>query len=163
MKVCFLGHSPKDYGGWHETPLQTAIKAAIAAQINACREADSKLIILTSLALGPEMWAGQLAYDLKIPYHLYIPFKDPHSKWPERTAKKYSFLKKFAKNRVTISDGEYDAKFLLQKEQKLIEDADEIYSFWLKPMSATKFADRQKKQIQNILPALAGDDELIGL
>ena len=25
MKVCFLGHSPKDYGGWVETPIQKAI------------------------------------------------------------------------------------------------------------------------------------------
>ena len=81
MNICFLGHRPSDLGGWNENELQKNIKRNIKNILVESFASNKDLVVLTGLFLGPEMWAGEIAYELKIPYKVYIPFKDPHSKW----------------------------------------------------------------------------------
>ena len=148
MKIVFLGHRPQDMGGFEGNSLQSGIKTAIDQTI---RSID-KPILLTSITLGVEMWAAEIAEAAKVPYHVYIPFNNYHARWPFKVRKLYSELLKNAAKRITIADGDYEAKKLAAKDLKLIEDADVIYSCFKEEPAIIKKAIKNGKTVINIFP-----------
>lgn len=146
MKIAFLGHRIQDLGGFTENTLQKEIKGIIRSSLMAH---SKPVIVLTSLAVGIEMWAGQAAYDLKIPFHVYLPFKDYHSKWPYTTRKEYSELLRHASKRVVLDDGAYDVKKLIAKDVAILEEADQVFSFY---KDNTKLISKYEDKIVKALP-----------
>lgn len=148
MKVTFLGHRPQDMGGFTPNELQKAIHANIEQILLT----NKNYIVLTSLAPGIEMWAGEIAYNLKIKYHVYIPYNNYHAKWPSVVRKQYSSLLKHTSKRIVISDSEYDSKKLLEKDVMMTTDANIIYSFFKEEPPLLKRMIKDGKKVINKLP-----------
>jgi uncharacterized phage-like protein YoqJ len=156
MKIVFVGHKIQDLGGFTENAIQKEIKSTIENVL----KADKSHIVLTSMSLGIEMWAAKLAFTNKVPYHVYVPFKDYHSKWPFATRKEYSELLKHAGKRIVLDDGAFDVKKLLAKEVAMLEEADIIYSFY---KEETKLLNKFSKKVKCILPLGEKDDWFISI
>jgi len=126
VKIAFLGHRVQDLGGFDGNQLQDEIKQIISDKI----KESGVSAVLTSGSVGIEMWAADAAIDAKVPYHLYVPFANPESKWPASTKKKYKLIANKASKTVVLDNGEYDAKKLATKDLAILEEADIIYSFY---------------------------------
>jgi uncharacterized phage-like protein YoqJ len=148
MKITFLGHRQQDLGGFEENQLQKAIKAQIETTLLSL----NKPILLTSMMLGIEMWAAEIAHKHGISYHVYVPFDNFHARWPFPTRKLYSELLKHAKKKVIIDDGIFDYKKMVQKDVQLVTDAKVIYSLYKDTPSLLKKALKDGKEVINILP-----------
>lgn len=157
MKITFLGHKPQELGGFDGNTLQSAIRT----QINETLLSLKKPTLLTSITIGIEMWATEIAEANDIKYHAYIPFADYHSKWPFAVRKQYSELLKNANKRVTINDGNYDYKKLIEKDLRLVTDADRIYSFFKEEPAFLRKAIKDGKEVINLLPKGESDDWFI--
>jgi uncharacterized phage-like protein YoqJ len=154
MKIAFLGHKIQDLGGFESNKIQEQIQVAIETVI----KKNPKYVVLTSLSLGIEMWAAQIARENNAPYHVYIPFTDYHAKWPFATRKEYTELLKHASKKITLDSGGYDVKKLIAKDVAILEEADIIYSFF---KSETKLLQKYSDKVQNILPVGEQDDYFI--
>ncbi|MEK6862502.1 MAG: SLOG family protein [Nanoarchaeota archaeon] len=161
MNICFLGHRPSDLGGWNENELQKNIKRNIKNILVESFASNKDLVVLTGLFLGPEMWAGEIAYELKIPYKVYIPFKDPHSKWIKKTAQQYTFLKNHAASKETIDRGHFDPKKIYEKDMYLVNESEKVYVCFVKMVPIIKYAKKLNKQIIDIMPNENEDDFFI--
>jgi uncharacterized phage-like protein YoqJ len=148
MKIAFFGHKPQDMGGFDGNELQSAIKTSISDILLK----DKSVTVVTGLHIGIEMWAAGIAAAHKIPYEVYIPFQDPHQKWPFPVRKTYTSLLKTANKKIVMDEGGYDIKKLIAKELKIIEEADIIYSFFKEEPAILKKAMKQGKKVINMFP-----------
>lgn len=98
--------------------------------INTTVASNKTAVILTGLNLGIETWAAQAAVSNGNKYHVYVPFKDPEKRWPQSSQNIYTDLLKAAKSITVLDNGEFAATKLAKKEEKMIEDADIIYSLY---------------------------------
>src|ERR1700678_621492 len=104
--IAFTGHRPDKIGGY-KLPNPTYIH--ICQQIDkALREFKSEKVIVGG-SLGVDSWATMIAYKLKIPYLLAIPFEGQEKMWPEESQKTYRLLRKLASEEVIVSPGGYSA------------------------------------------------------
>lgn len=161
MKITFLGHRLQDLGGFEDNPLHQSIKNKIKEIIDL--HSKDKIIILTGLNIGIEMWAAEIARECEVPYHVYVPFADPHSKWPFPSRKTYSDLLKHAKKRITLDDGPFEYKKMIAKELKMIEDSDNIYSFFKESVPIMRKAQKLGKNVIASLPVGEDDDFFISI
>lgn len=129
MKILFIGPKIQDLGGFDGSPIQDGIKKAIRNKLQEL-SGTKDLHVLSSLNLGIETWAAEIADELKVNTHVYIPFDSPHSKWPQSSKKNYLYLLKKARKRIVISEEPYTAKAFHECKNRMIEDADIIYHFF---------------------------------
>ena len=151
-KITFFGAKPTDLGGWTETPLQKQIKQNIMNQLMQLVQAKEQVVVLTGLNIGIETWAAEAANHLKVPYHVYIPFDEPHQKWPKRVQMQYLYLLKQASKKHQLDTGEFDVKKLHAKEVKLIDEADIICTAYNMNPGIMKYIERSGKTIIDIMP-----------
>lgn len=167
MKVLFIGNRLQDLGGFEGNDLQTAIREKIYDIVQ--KQLTSQDVILTSLSLGIETWAVQAGSEIDSqsddefgrarPYHVYIPFKNPHSKWPYKSRETYSYLLKHAQKKIALDDGDYDVSKLIAKDIAMATDADKIYTFFKeRPKFLKKF---ENKDIIDMMPSGVDDDHCI--
>lgn len=145
MKIAILGHRLQDLGGFDDCELHTQIKGALEKIITSMKPDD---VLLTSMSIGVEMWAAELASQHKINYHVYIPFKNFHARWPFGTRKIYSELLKKSSKKITISDGDFDVKFLKEKEVMMINDCDKLCGVFKDDNYLTRLAVKNGKQVE---------------
>ena len=164
MKILFLGHRPQDLGGFEKNSLQEAISEQIYKIIKELTPHD---VVLTSLGLGIETWAAQHCnyfndpQDFKDrPYHVYIPFKDPHSKWPFASRKLYTALLNGASKKISLDDGPYDISKVIAKDVAMCQEADTIYTFF---KDYPKFLNKFSSKIVNSMPKETSDEFFISL
>ncbi len=80
--VAVLGHRPPELGGYEPNFLQAAVQRRLGDILDAQRQLDEDLVLLTGLQLGAEQLAAEAAVDRGIPFVVVQPFPDPDSKWP---------------------------------------------------------------------------------
>lgn len=160
-KITFFGAKMQDLGGFTETPIQKQIKENIKqalAKVIAEQE-GSMPCVLTGLNIGMETWAAEAAMSLKVPYHVYIPFDNPHQKWPKRVQMQYLYLLKQAAKKVQLDTGEFDIKKLHAKEIKLIDEADIICTAYNMVPGIMKYIERSGKTVIDIMPKEETNDD----
>lgn len=146
MKILFIGPKVQEIGGFDGSPLQDSIKKAIHNKLSELNKEYKDLHVLSSLNLGIETWAAEIADELKINTHIYIPFNNFHTKWPYAAKQKYTYLLKKARQRIVVTDADYSAKAFNEAKVKIIEEADIIFHFFPLGDSTLKIAERLKKE-----------------
>lgn len=127
MIIAFTGHRPDKIGGY-KLPNPTYIH--ICQQIDkALREFNPSKVIVGG-ALGIDSWAAMIAYKLKIPYLLAIPFEGQELKWPEESQKTYRLLRKLASEEVIVSPGGYAIDKMQVRNKFMCDSCDKLIAIW---------------------------------
>lgn len=152
-----MGHRIQEMGGFINPPkLQFYIKQKIRDILS---NVPKNTVVLTSLALGIELWAGEIAHEYGIPFHLYVPFEHHYAKWPLQARQIYTDLSKHKKKQILISTAKsYDIKYIIEKDLKLVQDSDTIYTFY---RDLPPILKKTEAQIINSLPSGEEDDWFI--
>lgn len=163
MNISFFGHRIQDMGGFNGNDLQTSIRTKIQDIFLEYITQKKSVTLLTGLNIGIDQWAAGTALDLKIPYIVYIPFDNMESKWPFSSKKVYTHLLKNAQKKVILDKGAYSLDKIVNRERKIIDESDMIYSFFATRPPFFRYAAEANKIITDILPVGASDDHFISI
>ncbi len=90
--VVVLGHRPPELGGYAPNPVQAAVQRRLGDVLDAQRQLDEDLALVTGLQLGAEQLAAEAALERGIPYVAVQPFPDPDARWPSESRANYRRL-----------------------------------------------------------------------
>jgi len=90
--VAAFGHRPPELGGYEPNFLHAAVQRRLGDILDAQRQLDEDLVLLTGLSLGAEQLAAEAAVDRGVPFVVVQPFPDPDSKWPSSSRAAYRQL-----------------------------------------------------------------------
>jgi ribonuclease HI/uncharacterized phage-like protein YoqJ len=100
--VAVFGHRPPELGGYEANLLQAAVQRRLGDILDAQRQLDDDLVLLTGLQLGAEQLAAEAAVDRGVPFVAVQPFPDPDAKWPSASRAAYRRLVDHAREVVVL-------------------------------------------------------------
>jgi len=100
--VAVFGHRPPELGGYEPNFLQASVQRRLGDILDAQRQLDDDLVLLTGLQLGAEQLAAEAAVDRGVPFVVVQPFPDPDSKWPSSSRAAYRQLLEAARDVVLL-------------------------------------------------------------
>ncbi len=100
--VAVFGHRPPELGGYEANLLQAAVQRRLGDILDAQRQLDDDLVLLTGLQLGAEQLAAEAAVDRGVPFVAVQPFPDPDAKWPSASRAAYRRLLDHAREVVLL-------------------------------------------------------------
>jgi uncharacterized phage-like protein YoqJ len=156
--ILFIGYRPQEMGGFQGNALQDNIKSKIDQVISSLKSTDT---IYTGLSLGIDQWVAESAIKYKIPYIVYLAYEGQENRWFSTTRNLYKQLLKGSKEIIYHNRGTFDVKKLIARDQKLVDLADIIYSFYHGKHINLKYAEKMKKDIRDIMPIGQDDDYFI--
>lgn len=114
MHIAGTGHRPKycpcKYNNKH--PWLLNIKADLRNRLVEIADNYASLVIRAGGAIGWDTWLAQVALELSLPLHLYLPFPGQESQWPSDSRKEYERIKSLATNVIYTSQTYYSEVFL---------------------------------------------------
>lgn len=119
MHIAGTGHRPKycqcKYNNKH--PWLLNLKADLRTRLveiadNHYEFSNLQLVVRAGGAIGWDTWLAQVALELCIPLHLYLPFPGQELQWPSDSRKEYERIKSLATNVVYTSQTYYSEVFL---------------------------------------------------
>lgn len=166
MKVTVTGHRPPEIGGYIvPNPTYDFIMDATKRIFLTLK--PEKIIV--GGALGMDIWAAQCAYDLGIPYDLYVPFLGQESIWPEKSQEEYRLMRSRAADVIVVCGGNYAAWKMQKRNEAMVNQLnnpeDRLVSCWNGnreggTFNCVKYALSQNKKMIQINPLTK---EIIGL
>lgn len=90
--VVVLGLQPPGLGGYDENETSAAVRARLTEILEAKRQVDADLVVLTGLRLGAETLGAEAAALAGVPYVAVLPFPDPDAKWPDASRRRFAEL-----------------------------------------------------------------------
>lgn len=88
---------------------------------------DTKIIIRAGGAVGWDTWLAQVALELDLELHLYLPFKDQGKEWPSDSRKEYERIKVEASKIIYTSEN-YHPQVFFDRDLDMITGADKVVS-----------------------------------
>lgn len=150
MKILFIGERITDLGGYNDTNGWNAQIQDEIERIIKDMKASGEVSVLTSLNLGVEFWAGEIAQRNKVPTVYYSPFSTHGSRWPDAVkASMNGMIKK--STRVQVDDGDFEPIKIFKCEERMCDDADAIFVFYKGPNNRTKYIKKIGKEFANLL------------
>ncbi|GGA80769.1 SLOG family protein [Ornithinibacillus halotolerans] len=130
MKVLTItGYKPREINIFKENdPKIAIIKAALQKKLIGFIEEGLEWILISG-QMGVELWAAEVALDLKEEYDIQIaiipPFENQDERWPEDLKFKYEELKMVADFYQPLYKGEYKGPYQFRAKNKwLVEKSD---------------------------------------
>lgn len=127
MIVAGTGHRPKflpcKYKEKH--PWLLNLKDRTAAKLVELGATE----IISGAAIGWDTWLAQVALELNLKLHMYIPFVGQEKKWPTASRKEYERLveRAFA---VHYISADYSTEAFLKRDREMVNDAHLILALW---------------------------------
>jgi uncharacterized phage-like protein YoqJ len=153
MKIAFTGHRPNKLGGYDDFK---NFRYKIMTQIDEYIWSINKLFIISGMALGVDQWVAEYAIDKEIPFDAYIPFLGQEITWPKESQIKYNKILSCAEHIVTCSDPGYSSWKMQKRNEKMVDDCDELIAVWDGSCGGTKncveYAKKVGKPIVRIIP-----------
>lgn len=78
-------------------------------------------------AIGFDTWLAEVALDVGIPIHVYVPFKGQESKWPPKAQDKYHDILSKAEKVVYVSES-YSNKAFFDRDKAMVDNCDLIFA-----------------------------------
>lgn len=130
-KYTIIGPRISELGGFdpEAAEKQEAYKKVINSIVIENQKAGN--ILLSSCALGVEMWALEAALANNAPYDLYVPFDNFEKKWPKSGQSFYRECVKKAGEVIQTGTGDFDPKKLGEKDKQMFGAAKTVYHFYL--------------------------------
>lgn len=158
MIVSGTGHRPDYLGGYDQETLDNLVLVAKRA----LKELDAKLVI-TGMAQGWDTALALAAWELRIPFHAYIPFLGQESKWPEKAQERFNWLLSKAEEVVFVCEPGYSPWKMHRRNEAMNEAADLVLALYdeAKPTGGTagcvKDALKRNKPVKNAWGIFVGD------
>ena len=82
-------------------------------------------IIRAGGAIGWDTWLAQIALELEIDLHLYLPFDGQGNAWPDESRKEYKRIKSLA-SKINYTSDHYYPKVFIDRDIQMITGADKV-------------------------------------
>lgn len=116
-----------------EHPLET-VKTILRSTLGEMKKAhsgpDSKLQVITGMALGFDMLVAEVCLDLGIPYNAAIPCDGQEVRWSPDQRKRYRGLIEKAQETLVVSPGPYEARKMAVRNQWIVDCSNVIVTYW---------------------------------
>jgi ribonuclease HI len=134
-KLVVLGHRPPELGGYDENPTAADVRRRLAEILEAKREVDDDLVVLTGLRLGAEMLGAEAARLANVPYVAVLPYPEPDSMWPPAARRRFEDLLEEAADTVLLQKKVPDSKArsgeaMRRRDAFLARNASEAVLVW---------------------------------
>ena len=127
MIIAGTGHRPKycpcKYKNDH--PWLINLKKRLENYLTEMGFGDEQIIIRAGGAIGWDTWLAQVALDLKLDLHLYLPFKGQGDQWPSDSRKEYERIKGEA-SVIKYTSENYHSKVFLDRDLQMITGSDKV-------------------------------------
>lgn len=125
--IAGTGHRPKycpcKYKVNH--PWLTSLKKRLANYLIEMGFGDTNRIIRAGGAIGWDTWLAQVALELDLELHLYLPFPDQGKTWPSDSLKEYERVKGEA-DKIVYTSERYHPKVFFERDLAMITGADKV-------------------------------------
>jgi uncharacterized phage-like protein YoqJ len=125
MIVAGTGHRPKfcpcKYKNNH--PWLNQLKENLRQKLIS----DQVSTIISGMAIGWDTWIAQVAIDMGLPVHAYVPFRDQGSQWPSDSLNEYKRILGASEKVIFISE-EYSNEAFLKRDRAMVDNCDHVYS-----------------------------------
>lgn len=109
---------------------------------------------ISGVAVGFDRLFSVICIRLSIPFVAAIPFKDQEATWPEHIQKQYHKILNKAKDVVIVSDGGYEPKKFQIRNEYIVNNSDEILTYYNGKPSGTgncvRYAIGLSRRVTNI-------------
>jgi ribonuclease HI len=102
--VVVLGHKPTELGGYGPNPVADGVRRELVAILEARRELDPDLVVVSGLRLGAEQLGAEAAIELGLPLVGVLPFPDPDKPWPADSRQRFREICAAAAEIVTLEN-----------------------------------------------------------
>jgi len=155
-RIAGTGHRPKycpcKYNDNH--PWLKDLKNRLYCDLDVGYNSGQISHIITGMAVGFDTWLAEVAIELEIPIHCYIPFKGQESAWPTSTKEKYNQIIGKAEKIVVLHD-QYKPSAFTERDRAMVDNCDMVFAL-LNPLAeeggtfyTVKYAMSKKIKIQN--------------
>ena len=103
-RIVITGHRPHRLGGWYSNYLHERVRNYMTDWFQRVLRKEPNIEVITGMALGTDQWAAQIALDLGIPFHAYIPGPDHGSRWNDWNFSTYKELLSWAQTSREVSE-----------------------------------------------------------
>lgn len=152
MIICGTGHRPQfcpcGFDNKHQWLKDLKNDLATALIVNNANK------IIAGGAIGWDTWLAEVAVELNIPLHLYLPFRGQELRWPKESQEKYHELIDKAVE-VRYIEPYYSSTAFHRRDRAMVDDSDKVFSL-LNPEASTggtyytvQYAKRLDKQVIN--------------
>jgi uncharacterized phage-like protein YoqJ len=160
MKVTATGHRPqllsprndvvRPFSERHQWLLRTAAHRSLA-HLQTIEPIDE---VITGGALGWDWAVAEAAYQLHLPYSVYIPHAEHGSRWPEQTVLAYESLLHHAAKIVQCSTQPYAGYLLMRRNRRMLDAGQRVLALWDGRTAggtyhAVQYARQQQRAVSN--------------
>lgn len=156
LVIAATGHRPKycpcKYKENH--PWLNDLKNRLYADLGAGYNSGQIQYLITGMAIGFDTWIAEVALELGIPVHAYIPFAGQENRWPTSSKEKYKDIISKSQNVVTISK-EYHPKAFIERDKAMVDNCNMVMAL-LNPVVeeggtfyTVKYAVSKKLKVEN--------------
>lgn len=125
--IAGTGHRPKycpcQYQEDH--PWLINLKKRLENYLIEMGSGDTHRIIRSGGAIGWDTWLAQVALDLDLELHLYLPFPEQGKNWPIQTRKEYERIKEEA-DVVNFTSDKYYPTVFHDRDIQMIKGSDKV-------------------------------------
>ena len=134
-KVVVGGHRPPELGGYYENAVAASVRAKLASILDAKKQMEPDLVVMTGLGLGAEQLAAEAAVSVGVPYVAVLPYPDPDAMWPAASRSRFASLVAGADGVVLLQAKAPETKqkagaALARRDAWLARHADEALIVW---------------------------------
>lgn len=146
MKLMITGHRPDLLGGYNENnPTANEIKKILSAKIAELHSAHPDLELISGLAQGVDTWFADIAIEMGIPLHAYLPFSGQQSRWPRPAQDRYAALLQRCKSSTIVSQFASKQAYLARNDAMVCK-CDMAIAVWNGLPSGTGYTVRKLQQ-----------------
>lgn len=162
MIIAGTGHRPEKLGGYSDQVFKRL--HAVAIRWLEDQEARSEGVVeyvIMGMALGWDQALGCAAFDLRIPYDAYVPFKGQETRWPIASQQRYKFLLSKAREVKYICEGGYAGWKMQKRNVAMVDACTDVLALWDGSLTGGTFncityAHTQGKPVINVWKKFIG-------
>lgn len=131
FKLMITGHRPHKLPGGYDLQSKEnqLLKEKIKRIVLKTKSKYPDLIIISGMALGVDMMFAEIAIELEIPLHAYIPCPEQSSRWNEKDKKRHEYLLSKA-DKINISGKIYSPSIMQKRNMDMINNSNGAIAVW---------------------------------
>lgn len=132
------GHRPNRLGGYEsDNPTRDMIVAKLSSILGKMNNEPPGVMVIVGMSMGADFWAAHVCIDLEIPFIAAVPFEGQETKWSKGTQEEYRYLLTKAAKVVMVSEGGFEPRKMLIRNEWLVEKSDQVIVVWTGERSGT--------------------------
>ena len=128
MKIAGTGHRPKYCPCKYRVndPWLIDLKTRLNDYLGIWLKVEP-IIVRTGMAIGWDTWLAEVALEMNIELHAYVPFPNQHIKWPTESQNKYKEILDSA-TKINYTSQNYHPKVFLDRDLEMITGVEKVLS-----------------------------------